>query len=222
MTLAFYGQPKFSTTSASPVGYELFIREKRDNHWVLPVSFTAIHASQIENLLRQVLTQVPSTTQILSFNLEPSQFVQPVFIKMVARIQQQTQIHLITELTERFDASISHEQLVAAAQQFHQDRLLVCIDDVGTERNTPQLVQEMNPYVDEFKFAFQNLRPFKDIQTVEHFLKFWYSVAKAHNKVFAVEGLETAAELQYVTNHYQVDLIQGYYTGRHELLVAES
>jgi FOG: EAL domain len=40
--------------------------------------------------------------------------------------------------------------------------------------------------------------------------------------MFAVEGLETAAELQYVTNHYQVDLIQGYYTGRPELLVAES
>lgn len=221
MTLAFYGQPKFNTHNVDPVGYELFIREQCHGDWVLPASFTAIEAPQIEGLLQNVLTVLPTTVQILSFNLEPSQFIDPTFIAMVARIQNQTSIHLITELTERFDARVSHEQLTHAAHQFHQHQLLVCIDDVGTERNTPQLVADMDAYVDEYKFAFQNLRPFNSIEEVEHFLQFWYAIAKQRHKLFAVEGLETAAELTYITDRYDVNLVQGYYTGRPHFLIAE-
>lgn len=196
------------------IGYELFIREYRDGHWILPEDFEAISAATLESLLLKSLQILPTETTLLSFNLEQTQFIDPQYADMIARVQAQTQIRLFTELTERNNPAVTVSQLLGASQHFKQLGLLVCVDDVGTGDNQPTLVMQLDDYVDEYKFALQNLRPFNAIQSVEPELKYWYDLAATHHKVLAIEGVETADELAFVQHHYPCDIIQGYYIGR--------
>ncbi|RRG08109.1 MAG: EAL domain-containing protein [Lactobacillus sp.] len=218
--LAFFGQPKFAlnATDYLPVGYELFIREQAASAWHLPDDFNAITVDQFYQLLLNVTRNLPSNVQLLSFNLEQQQFIQPAFADMIEEVQHQTALNIFTELTERNDPLVSDQQLLAAAQGFHRRDLLVCIDDVGTGENTSEMVLKLDDYVDEYKFAFQNFRPFTSIHTIEPELKFWADLRRQNHKILAIEGIETAAELTFVRRQYPCNLIQGYYTGRPELL----
>lgn len=215
-TLTFFGQPKFSRSGANDlaIGYELFIREAHGDEWTLPHDFGAITAPTIERLLGQVLEVLPKTTSIVSFNLEQTQFIDPAFAAMVARVQVKTDIHIYTELTERQDPNVTARELFFAAQHFKQLGLLVCIDDVGTGFNTPELVLQLDPYIDEYKFALQNLRPFNTMGEVESELQFWYDLAATKHKKFAIEGIETEDELLTITEKFPCDILQGYYIGK--------
>ncbi|WP_057151869.1 EAL domain-containing protein [Secundilactobacillus similis] len=218
--MTFYGQPKFAAQQPTdvPVGYELFIREYRGNQWVLPTNFGDISADEIERLLTKALRTMPESITILSFNLEQLQFIDPVYIDMVARVQATTSIRLFTELTERTDPRVTDSQLLAAAKRFHDYGLLVCMDDVGTGDNTPSLVFKLNDYIDEYKFAFQNFRPFAHISDIAPELNFWYDLSQENDKMLAIEGLESAHDLAVVQHDYPCDIVQGYYTGKPALL----
>lgn len=196
------------------IGYELFIREYCNGHWILPEDFEAISATTLESLLLRSLQILPAETTLLSFNLEQTQFIDPQYAEMVARVQAQTSIRLFAELTERNSPTVTADQLICASQYFKHLGLLVCVDDVGTGDNQTNLVLQLDDYVDEYKFALQNLRPFNDIKTVEPELNYWYELAASHHKVLAIEGVETAAELDFVQQYYPCDIIQGYYIGR--------
>ncbi|WP_054648547.1 EAL domain-containing protein [Lacticaseibacillus pantheris] len=137
---------------------------------------------------------------------------------MVTDVQDHTKINLFTELTERLASGISAESLVRAACAFHKRGLLVCIDDVGTGQNTPQMVLSMNGSVDEYKFAFQDFRPYDNIRSIEPQLDFWYHLAQRDHKMLAIEGVETKAELTEIQNKYNYDVVQGYLLGRPVLL----
>ena len=221
--LAFFGQPKFAlnATNYLPVGYELFIREKRGDQWILPTDFNAISVEQFRHLLLNVINSFPSTIQLLSFSLEQQQFIDPAFAKMIADIQHATSINLFTELTEREDPSVTTRQLLKAAREFHRHDLLVCVDDVGTGHNTPELVMKLDEYIDEYKFAFQNLRPFNNVYEIESQVKFWYDLSFKQHKMLAIEGIERAEELAFIQTYYPSNIIQGYYTGHPALLATD-
>lgn len=218
--LRFYGQPKFRVMDADkdPVGYELFIREWRDDRWMLPEDFTACTPGQMAQLLSQTIAKLPENIELISFNLEQSQFVDDRYIDMVKQIQNTTSINIFTELTERTDANVSIAQLKDAARKFHNLGLLVCIDDVGTGDNTPELVLELNDYIDEYKFALQNFRPFNRISEITGTITFWYEMAAKNGKMLAIEGLENEADLSTIQQSYPCDVIQGYYMGKPALL----
>lgn len=218
---SFYGQPKFKINAQQPMGYELFIREWTAGQWQLPQNFNTITSTTLERLLCQVIKKMPANIEMLSFNLEQNQFIQPEFMAMVARVQQQTSIRIFTELTERLAPGVSEAEIIAAAQRFHDQGLLVCIDDVGTGQNTPNMVLKMNAYIDEYKFVFQNFRPFEHIAEITDELDFWYNLAHREHKMLALEGLETEEDLETVKRDYPCDVIQGYYTGRPEFLVQD-
>lgn len=215
----FYGQPKFALAdSKTAIGYELFIREYQGDQWTLPDSFDAITSATIETLLNKTIQTLPPTTTLLSFNLEQNQFVDPEFADMVARIQATTNINIYTELTERKNPDVTDDQLLEAAKRFERLGLLVCIDDVGTAYNTPHLVGKLDDYVDEYKFALQNLRPFKTIHAVVPEIKYWYAKASQLCKTLVIEGIETQEELEFLKQHFPCDIVQGYYLGRPGLM----
>ena len=220
----FFKQPKFSGVTANdqqPVGYELFIREYQDHRWVLPTDFDAITATEIESLLTTTLSQVPETIQLISFNLEQSQFIQSEYAEMVARVQATTSVKIYTELTERSNPQVTSDQLLAGAKRFSVLGLLVCIDDVGTGVNTLNLALKLDEYVNEYKFAFQNLRPFNAIDDIADQLDFWYQFAQEQHKTIAIEGVESKAELEQVRRDYPCEIIQGYYLGKPTRLLTE-
>lgn len=215
--LTFFSQPKFSgvtTETEQPIGYELFIREYQDHRWVLPADFDSITAAEIETLLTETLNQLPETIQLISFNLEQSQFIQPEYAEMVARVQATTPIKIYTELTERANPLVTPDQLLAGAQRFVALGLLVGLDDVGTGMNTPNLALKLNDYVSEYKFALQNLRPFNTIAEIADQLDFWSQLAQEQHKIMAIEGVESETELKQVQRDYPCDIIQGYYLGK--------
>lgn len=218
--LRFYGQAKFDLNAddQAPIGYELFMRERQGDKWVLPADFTSSTADEIADLLSRTIAMMPEHIKIVSFNLEQSQFIDPDFCEAVARVQAQTDIHIYTELTERTDPHVSEESLCAAARNFHEHGLLVCIDDVGTGDNTPEFVMNVDPYIDEYKFALQNFRPFAHISAIQDKVSFWWSLARKQHKMLAIEGIENAEDLDVVRSQYPCDIVQGYYLGRPELL----
>ncbi len=213
--LKFYGQPKFrpSDITQKPIGYELFIREYKNNQWCLPQNFCAITATQIQLLLSEIVQVMPNNIELLSFNLEQIQFIDPDFTDVVADVQKTTDIKLYTELTERTDPHVTIAQLTRAAQRFDDASLPVCIDDVGTGDNTPELVLRLNDYIDEYKFALQNFRPFNHISEIKSHLNYWYHLAQTHDKMLAIEGTESEEDLDAIRMTYPCDVIQGYYTG---------
>lgn len=212
----FIGQPKFviDAVNQQPTGYELFIREQQNGILQMPQNFSQIGVKTIERLLLRAIQAMPRSVRMLSFNLEQNQFVDPAFIKMVKRVQDQTTIELFTELTERNDPTVNNEQLATAAKLFHRNGLLVCIDDVGTGENTTELVKLLNRHVDEYKFALQGLRPFNHISEVSRPLSFWFNLAQKHHKMLAIEGVESEEDLKAIQKNYPCDVVQGYFTGR--------
>lgn len=214
--LRFYGQPKFNldTTDKEPVGYELFIREQRGENWVLPDDFTSVTPDEIADLLMRTIVMLPAHVKLISFNLEQSQFIRDEFIEAIAKVQAASSVQIYTELTERTDPNVSNDQLYRAAKRFNDAGLLVCMDDVGTGDNTPELVLDLDDFINEYKFALQNFRPFKHISDIKSTIDYWYKMAATHHKMLAIEGIETASDLAYIKEFYPCNLIQGYYTGR--------
>ncbi|MFL2029007.1 c-di-GMP phosphodiesterase [Loigolactobacillus zhaoyuanensis] len=153
--LTFYGQPKFKSdeTDLPPAGYELFIRERTATGWQLPKDFNAITVEQLKALLLKTIPLMPASVISIAFNLEPAQFIDHRYIDMIAEVQQTTSLMLSTELTERADEQVTIQQLVQAAKYFAELDLQICIDDVGSGRNTLGLVLQLNKYVSEYKFA---------------------------------------------------------------------
>lgn len=216
----FFGQPKFDLDDSHPwpVGYELFVRENVDGRWVLPKDFSKLTDVTIESLLDEFIEAVPEHIALISFNLEQDQFIEPKYLQMVQRVEARCHIRLFVELTERLAPGVSEAQLIDAAKRFHEAGVLVCIDDVGTGQNTPQMVEAMNCSIAEYKFALQNFRPFNSLAEVKSQLDFWFSMAKRHGKMLALEGIETQAELDQIRAEYPCDIIQGYLLGKPELL----
>jgi EAL domain-containing protein (putative c-di-GMP-specific phosphodiesterase class I) len=211
-----FAQPKYpmGAPQVRPIGYELFIKERRNGQWAQPLPFEGIGVMTLNHLLRQTIAQMPAHIKILSFNLEQSQFIDPAFPAMIASVQASTDIELYTELTERLGAGITPGQLLNAAKRFATCGLQVCIDDVGTGQNSPALVMLLNDYISEYKFAFQNFRPMRSVNELSPQLKFWCDMAKKFHKVLAWEGVETSVELALLEAAYPGNLLQGYLFGK--------
>ncbi|WP_243681177.1 EAL domain-containing protein [Lacticaseibacillus manihotivorans] len=137
----FIGQSKFSGDGRRQhIGFELFAREYENGRWSLPTDFNAITATDIRRMPSEALLHLDFTTELISFNLEQRQFIDPDYVEAVALVQSRTPITLITELTERADDTVTLEQLQRGAKRFHDAGLKVCIDDVGTGSNNLDLV----------------------------------------------------------------------------------
>ena len=216
----FFGQPKFDPEhiAAGPIGYELFIRENINGEWVLPHDFISIPSTIFGDLLRQTVSALPQTIDLISFNLEQEHFVQEQYLQLVQAVQRCTRVVLYTELTERNAESVTVPQLVDAAKHFHEYGLRVVLDDVGTEQNNEQLASAMDDYVDEYKFALQNLRPFSSIAQIKPELAHWWQLAKQHDKTLAIEGIESAEELALIRAEFPSEIVQGYFLGKPALL----
>lgn len=218
--MRFYGQTKHSIIDGSwqPTGYELFIRVWQNNAWTLPADFTQFTPEDMAPLLKQTLAALPANFQTVAFNLEQSQFVDDRFINMIREVQDTTDLIIYTELTERTDDKISLNQLQTAAQKFHEFGLHVCIDDVGTGDNTPELVLALDEYIDEYKFALQNFRPFNTISEITSKIAFWHNLAAEKGKVLVIEGLETKSDLETIEELFPCEIVQGYFLGRPQLM----
>ncbi|MFD0898638.1 EAL domain-containing protein [Loigolactobacillus binensis] len=215
--IRFFGQPKYSITQ-NALGYELFIRQSAKGNWIFPKNFSQFTAQQLKKLSIASIKALPKGVALVSINLDQEQFINPDFIHSMKAVQAACYpVEVVIELTEHH-RHIAPNMLVSAAQKYQAANLWVCLDDVGTGDNTVAMANLLDPYVTEYKFALQNFKRGANFSfVISPQLQFWRQFAQIHHKFFAIEGFETEADLT-IGDHYQADVMQGYYLGRPKLI----
>jgi EAL domain-containing protein (putative c-di-GMP-specific phosphodiesterase class I) len=216
----FWGQLKFQLGDdrLEPIGYEMFLRKKIGGEWVLPHSFNEIGVDDFVDCLEATMDAMPSSVKHVSVNLEQGHFVNEVYFQRLRRLTGRFNFHFAVELVERKDPNVTNEQLRKFARRYYESGIGVCIDDVGTGANDMCLVEQLNPYVEEYKFAIQNVRNQKNIEQIKKDVSLWEQRAHQNDKFFALEGIEKKHELAVVLQEIPCDILQGFYFSKPEIL----
>lgn len=223
--IRFWGQPKFDPINAKIIGYELFLREQSmlGSHWRVPADFSCFTPETVIEMLAGTLNTLPKGLKVVSFNLDQEQFIDPAFTQLIIDLKSTVSYQLVVELTERIGNGIRNvrlQDLIDAAKHLADADVGVCIDDIGTGKNQLALVEALDPYVFEYKYALQNVRGKLDSDTIAIQISTWHKRAIDHGKVFVLEGFEEAADTEYI-EHFHPDIVQGYFYGRpHNIPVA--
>jgi EAL domain-containing protein (putative c-di-GMP-specific phosphodiesterase class I) len=212
--LRFWGQAKFSPSSGRILGFELFLRELdlETNRWQVPQDFSVFAPSIVVTLLTETLRTLPAGLELVSINLDQEQFIDPEFSRLLAELAVNLPFKLVVELTERKGhgvRKIAVADLVRSAKRFSTNGLAVCLDDVGTGENQLDLVQILDPYVSEYKYALQNVRGSLTTAVIFDELQLWQRRARNQNKFLAIEGFEEVSDVALI-DALQPDVVQGY------------
>lgn len=212
--LRFWGQAKFSPSSGRILGFELFLREldPKTKRWQVPQDFSVFTPNIVVTLLTETLQTLPEGLELVSINLDQEQFVDPEFSRLLAELADNLSFKLVVELTERQghgDRKIAEADLIKSAKRFSTNGLAVCLDDVGTGENQLDLVQLLDPYVSEYKYALQNVRGSLPTAVIFDELQLWQKRARNQNKFLAVEGFEEVSDVALI-DYLHPDVVQGY------------
>src|SRR5699024_8671543 len=99
----------------------------------------------------------------------------------------------------------------------HQYGIKLVLDDVGTGSNTYENVKHLLPFVDEIKFAMQNLRMANRAEEIPASLAFWSNIANQYRLQLVLEGVEDAKD-QALAKKFGITLHQGYLYGKPSLV----
>lgn len=216
--IRYWGQVAYRPPEGEMAGYELFLREQRpgSHRWQVPHDFSRFSAKMMCDLLVETLPTLPAAIQLVSLNLDQAQFIQSEYCRLFAALNRKVPFQLAVELTERIGhgrVRVAVDELVKAATAFKAAGVSVCLDDVGTGENQSELVSKLDPFVDEYKYALQNVRGKVADTVIRAELASWQRRASAQHKLFALEGFETPEDIALIET-YRPDLVQGYYYGK--------
>ena len=220
-------QPILDLQSQRIVGFEALMRWRNPARGVLtPIEFiqvaqrTGLIISIGMQLLRQTLKEFTALIKRLeradlniSFNLSPSEFLQPDLVKAAARLLQEFELpagSLSFEITEQVIISdLTQAKLVV--ENLHAIGISVALDDFGTGYSALNYLRVLS--VDTIKID----RSFvDDLERNSRSMMMMRSLSQlAHNfKIKAVaEGVEWLEQLASVESH-AIDQVQGYLIAR--------
>ncbi|HIW71073.1 MAG TPA: EAL domain-containing protein [Candidatus Levilactobacillus faecigallinarum] len=212
----FFVQPQIDQHSQQVIGYEALLRQHQDGGWILPRSFTAISVTDQVKLLEQTAARlnIAATNQTIAFNLNNQQFRDPFALGAIITFKKRfANVHLSIELTE----APALAEITLFSTVLHQYDIKLVIDDVGTGSNTYGNIQHLLPFVDEIKFAMQNLRAEHNETQIPTELAFWSKIAQTYRMGMILEGVENASD-QALAHRYGITLHQGYLYGKPSLV----
>ncbi len=195
------------TTTQQPSGYELLLRvwDAKQNVWLLPDNFDITVKMQMR-MMRRVLRNLPNKN--VSINLTGEQFA-----------SQDTMQQLITfaasspdlgQLTVELTQAPTLAQVMGIGQQYRKAGIKLAIDDVGTDIDDYELVQQLAPHVDMLKYAMQNLRELGRGAEADEQISKWQHLADEAGIAFTLEGLESIEDVQLAMKH-NIRWLQGFY-----------
>ena len=218
----YFLQPQLDVSNNSLIGYELLIRQKVADKWVLPHNFASIPIDVQADLIRRTAQKLMLKIGSVSFNTNRSQFIDNTIAQAILSAQQQIYpLNLVLEVTEEAtDDAITDQQIIDQVHFFDQHGIQLSLDDVGTGINTYDHLKPVLPYASEIKFAMQNFRQERREAEIPANLKFWKQVADQHHLRLILEGVENQEEHD-MANGLQIDLRQGWFYGKPHLFKLE-
>jgi len=212
----FFVQPQINQDDHQVFGYEVLLRKQQNDTWVLPKNFTEISVEEQAKLLEQTAASLHTavTNQVLAFNLNNQQLRDPLTLGTIIALKKRINPAALTiELTE----APTLEEVKGFSIALHQYGIGLVLDDVGTGSNTYNNIVHLLPFVDQIKFAMQNLRMNGDADKIPASLAFWAKIAHEYRLQLILEGVEDSHD-QALAKQFGVTLHQGYLYGKPSLV----
>lgn len=212
----FFVQPQVDHSHRAVFGYELLLRKEMNGHWAVPKSFTELSLDKQAELLEKLASQLQTkaTNQVLALNLNRQQAEDDLMLGTIIYLKKRLNPAALTiELTE----CPSLNEIQKYSLFFHQHDIKLSIDDVGTGSNTFENIRHALPFVDQIKFAMQNLRMSGQAECIPHELAFWRDIAQSYHLEFILEGVEDQGD-QKMAEQQGIEWHQGYYYGKPRLV----
>lgn len=212
----FFAQPQVNEENNSIFGYELLLRTDENGSWKLPEDFTAISIDEQANLLEKISKKLDTALHdiVLAFNLNQKQANDPLTIGSIIALKKRIDPAALTiELTE----APTLPEMKEISSMLHQYNIDVVLDDVGTGSNTYDNVKHLLPYVDQIKFAMQNLRMSGNEAKIPECLSFWVELAQKYRLGMVLEGVEDKTD-QVLAKKFGINIQQGYLYGKPALV----
>ncbi|WKF84302.1 EAL domain-containing protein [Lacticaseibacillus pantheris] len=203
----FFAQPIINIDTGATMRYELLLRERRPDGWHLPSLF-GLSFVEARRLLLAALTHLD--VKQIDLNLTAAQFANARFINRLVELKLATPelVHMNVELT----GTPSIVTLQQMGVLLSQADIHVTIDDVGSD-NLRMDVVDLFPFIDNVKFAMQNVRHPGSCADVEAQVGYWKRLADEHHLHFTLGGIESHADVD-VAEQLGITEGQGFYFGR--------
>ncbi|MFC6323752.1 EAL domain-containing protein [Companilactobacillus baiquanensis] len=216
-TYTFFVQPQINYKNNSIFGYEVLLRKQDDEgNWNVPSDFTELPIKEQTALVEKTssILQTATKDKVLAFNLNNEQANDPLTIGAIITLKKRIDPASLTiELTE----APTLPEIKEISMMLHQYDIDLVLDDVGTGSNTYKNVRNLLPYVDQIKFAMQNLRMSGEAEKIPECLSFWVSQAKKYCLNLILEGVEDNSD-QNLAEKFGINIQQGYLYGKPSLV----
>jgi len=212
----FFVQPQINQDDNRVFGYEVLLRKQENDTWVLPKHFTDISVTDQAKLLEEAASSLHTAVnnQVLAFNLNNQQLRDPLTLGTIIALKKRIAPAALTiELTE----APTLDEMKLFSMSVHQYGIGLVLDDVGTGSNTYENIRFLLPFVDEIKFAMQNLRMSGEGDLIPASLAFWAQTARDFRLRLVLEGVENEQD-QELAKQFGITLHQGYLYGKPSLV----
>lgn len=215
----YFVQPQLDVRTHTIFGYELLIKQLTEEGWRLPESFASINSVTMSKLLTATTKILGLKVQYCSVNVSREQLMDTTVAKAI--VQSQKQLYpakLVVELTEeKGPRCYPDTKLIPYLRNFIEHGMQISLDDVGTGINDFRGIQEFLPLASEIKFALQNFKTGFQDPKIQQKLHFWHAISEEYGLRLILEGIEDIEDAQ-MSNDFNINLRQGYYYGKPQLL----
>jgi len=208
----FFVQPQVNEQDHSIYGYEALLRKRQKDTWTLPTNFSEISVNDQTKLIEQTAAELKTaiTNKVIAFNLNREQLDDPLTLGSIVALKKRLNPAALTiELTE----APTLEAIQRYSLLLHQYDMKLGLDDVGTGSNTYDNIKDLLPFVDQIKFAMQNLRMSGQANEIPELLSFWTKQAHKYRLEMVLEGVEDHHD-QLLADKYGIKIHQGYLYGK--------
>ncbi|WP_054680026.1 GGDEF domain-containing protein [Lacticaseibacillus sharpeae] len=205
---AYFVQGIYEMRDGKPVikSHELLLRtyDKMQDRWILPDSFELPAWMQIA-LLKSVMDRTGIRT--FNINLTAAQFEDVELAEALSQFVESADgpDQLNVEITDLTDSQTTRR--ICAV--YRDSGIKIMIDDVGSD-NSFEVVRDALPYVNNVKFAMQNLRKQTTAAELKERAQFWYQTAVENHLTFVLEGVENDSDIQ-MAKELGIKQFQGYH-----------
>lgn len=205
------------------VGYEILLRDSKDNHCFPVLKFEEVRNNQAYYLafltwfeveIRRLLDNYPKSS--FSINFTRAELFYDETMALLDRIKVNSD-RLTIEVTEevvinfRLVTEIKGKSFISQLKKIKEMGYQVSIDDISSGQNSVGAILEWLPFIDELKISHVNfLKLGLERQALASLIEFWQSFCEKNSLRLVIEGIEEEAVFNQLKKQ-GLTLFQGFY-----------